>query len=833
MNIQRYRQFDFSLGVQDATTWLLKKPNELQRGINLRFTEKVGGFQRRDGFVQAGAQFSTTPRPPQGGHVAKYTTGSVRFVAVNNAANNATIIRTQNSGSGVWSDLAGISYPVDSVIFFLDYLDEVYISGFDPATGDPVTPYNVDKTLNVSATRNLLNAPAAYFFAEYLGLLYAANVKVGADRFPDRVYKSSPPLGFITSIQGAQTDVAAPVDLFDNVPKMTSNTAPAGTAAASSIFSGSFDAFQAFDDVSTVNNKWVAVNGTTTGWVRYDFGSTKTITYYSITGVPSDENLPNRAPKSWTFEGTNDGTFATWVTLDTKSNQPAWVMGEKRIYSFTNTTAYRYYRVNVSANQGDASILAIAELEFMTSLQGTKSNIFKVDSVRYLKAGMDIDVYKAGTETKLYDINILGVDKALNTFTYTPYTDARAPGDFNTGTDVVTIASTTVFPTGTPVKFASSGTLPTPLVADTTYYAIFVSATTIKLATSFNNAQAGAAIDITAQGSGIHYLRLSYTVSDNDEIWLDGRKGKLTNLWNTDYPTPQATGEYLGIKPGTDSSNTVSAIGKSANRLFVWTKNSGTRWDGQNLIVFNNSVGCISQRSVANIDDDWLIWMDQKGNIRARNENSGQQENISRGIRDKYLRVLTQTQMKAVAAGVVDQTYKLYLGTNANGEFIRVAYDFESNVWSPERLAYPALMQETDDFTGVVKPMFFSNNGYLYQDETGNKDDDKNIAFEAGTGRDMMMTEQLKNFYGILLFSNNCSGLKLECAVDGGKMQTMGRIEGNVCWMKFPENGDNILPKGVALDWQIMGSTEGDPEKVEGAVVYYVPEEQVPSERRP
>lgn len=85
-------------------------------------------------------------------------------------------------------------------------------------------------------------------------------------------------------------------------------------------------------------------------------------------------------------------------------------------------------------------------------------------------------------------------------------------------------------------------------------------------------------------------------------------------------------------------------------------------------------MGCVSQRSIANIDDDWLIWMDAKGNIRARNESQGAQENISRAVRNRWLRKLTSDQMKAVSIGVVDQVVKIYLGT-IGGENIRLAYD--------------------------------------------------------------------------------------------------------------------------------------------------------------
>lgn len=829
MNIRRWRQFDFSLGVQEATTWLMKKPNELARGINLKFTETVGGFQRRDGFVVSGDPFSTQPNAPTGGHIAKFTTGAIPFAAVNNNAGTATVVRTQNPTTGAWTTLPTISYPPNSIIFFADHLDEVYISGFDPATGDPVQPYNVDKTLDVSSTRNILNMPACYFIQEFLGLLYAANVKIGSQRYADRVYKSSPPLGAVTFIQGAQTDPLAPVTLYDMTPTMTNYSAPSGVVLASSEVNAGNQAWQAFNDQVNPLSRWIAATSANE-WVRYDFGSgnAKVATYYSLVGEAPGESV-NRGPKTWIFQGSNDGS--TWTDLDTRTNQPTWnqAASEKRVFSIANTTAYRYYRLFVSTNQG-ADYIAVQELEILTSTEGTKSLQLLLDSVRYLKPGMAIDMYKAGTETKLYDINILAVDKVKNTITFDPLFYAIAPTDINTTTDVFTLPDTTAFPTGTPIKIESTGIVPAPLAANTIYYAINTGTTTLKLATTYGNAMIGSAIDMTSQGSGSIRFKLSYVFGDNDEIWLDGRKGKLTMLWNVDYPTPE-TSEYLAIKPGTDSSNTVSAIAKSSNRLFIFTKNSGTRWDGQNLVVFNNSVGCISHRSIRNIDDDWLIWVDAKGNVRARNETAGQQENISRPVRNRYLRKLTLDQLKAVSGGLSDNTYKLYLG-QIGGENIRLCYDFDANTWSPERLGKQALISSTADFSGTLKPYFFAENGKMYMDETGNLDDDQTIPMEAGTGRDMFGTEQLKRFTGMLIYSRGANGMKVEAAVDGGQMKTIARIKGAVCYVPFPQNGESKLDNGTSFDWQIVGAIEGDPPYVEGATVYYSVEEDTPSERR-
>mgnify|MGYP000894826718 FL=1 len=80
----------------------------------------------------------------------------------------------------------------------------------------------------------------------------------------------------------------------------------------------------------------------------------------------------------------------------------------------------------------------------------------------------------------------------------------------DTGTDIMTYTSTANIPsnilTGTRVRLTTTTTLPAPLATATDYYVIRVSDTTFKLATSYANAIAGTAIDITTTGTGTHTI---------------------------------------------------------------------------------------------------------------------------------------------------------------------------------------------------------------------------------------------------------------------------------------------------------------------------------------
>ena len=80
-----------------------------------------------------------------------------------------------------------------------------------------------------------------------------------------------------------------------------------------------------------------------------------------------------------------------------------------------------------------------------------------------------------------------------------------ATSDVNTTTDVITVDESIT--TGTKLIFLNSDP-PAPLVAGTIYFAIYLTATTIQVATTSALATAGTAIDLTDIGSGTHAIEI-------------------------------------------------------------------------------------------------------------------------------------------------------------------------------------------------------------------------------------------------------------------------------------------------------------------------------------
>ncbi|MBW8865585.1 MAG: RICIN domain-containing protein, partial [Verrucomicrobia bacterium] len=140
-------------------------------------------------------------------------------------------------------------------------------------------------------------------------------------------------------------------------------------------------------------SKWYngnASNPGPTGWLRYDFGSgnAQVIKRYTVNSA----DVANRDPKSWQFQGSNDGS--TWTTLDTQSSQTFADRSLQKTYNIGNTTAYRYYQINVTANNGAGS-LAISELGLWSDQGVTVQNgIYRVVNRRSNKV---LDVANNGT----------------------------------------------------------------------------------------------------------------------------------------------------------------------------------------------------------------------------------------------------------------------------------------------------------------------------------------------------------------------------------------------------------------------------------------------------
>ena len=82
-------------------------------------------------------------------------------------------------------------------------------------------------------------------------------------------------------------------------------------------------------------------------WYQLTFPTPKILGAYTFT---SGNDAPERDPRDWEMQGSNNGT--DWTVLDTKSGQTFSARKMTARYEFTNETPYKYYRVTISAING-------------------------------------------------------------------------------------------------------------------------------------------------------------------------------------------------------------------------------------------------------------------------------------------------------------------------------------------------------------------------------------------------------------------------------------------------------------------------------------------------
>lgn len=101
-------------------------------------------------------------------------------------------------------------------------------------------------------------------------------------------------------------------------------------------------------------------NGFTPGfWIQQEAASPVIANAYLIS---SANDAPNRDPKSWTLQGSNDQQ--NWTALDTRQGETFDSRRSFKVYDFNNATAYRYYRLQISETLNSTDI-QLAEWRLM------------------------------------------------------------------------------------------------------------------------------------------------------------------------------------------------------------------------------------------------------------------------------------------------------------------------------------------------------------------------------------------------------------------------------------------------------------------------------------
>ena len=159
----------------------------------------------------------------------------------------------------------------------------------------------------------------------------------------------------------------------DVTPVMTDYSSPSGTASAESELNSGHEAWMSFD--SNTGNGWASDGGAAPTWLKYDFGSgvTKIITKIRFIDY-------HQATENFKLQGSNNDSdwddVYTGLAIQDRTNY--------QDFTFSNSTAYRYYRIYISSFFVDYPQLY--DLQLMeTVLQSYSESTIKTQGTYSLK----------------------------------------------------------------------------------------------------------------------------------------------------------------------------------------------------------------------------------------------------------------------------------------------------------------------------------------------------------------------------------------------------------------------------------------------------------------
>ncbi|MGG3504994.1 discoidin domain-containing protein [Paenibacillus lautus] len=192
------------------------------------------------------------------------------------------------------------------------------------------------------------------------------------------------------------------------IPKMTSSQVPRGVVRASNETSSNYAAWLAFNEAD--NNCWQST--TEQCWISYMFVKPTIVSSYKLKSWSSVYGA--YMPKSWTFEGSNDGV--TWTILDEKKDVNPWTALEEREFVVKNRKEYLTYRLNISSAYNPRVFLCQFKMHYLNL-----STLYEIDKAN----ATENDFLTYGVNNEI--ITNVGFDKHNRTiFSHTPFASGKS-----------------------------------------------------------------------------------------------------------------------------------------------------------------------------------------------------------------------------------------------------------------------------------------------------------------------------------------------------------------------------------------------------------------------
>lgn len=476
------------------------------------------------------------------------------------------------------------------------------------------------------------------------------------------------------------------------------------------------------------------------------------------------------------------------------------------------------YALNVKINgktYRDRAYKSSGALGFVTRVQTAQKGLLqqlRVDSVRYLKAGMAIDIYSAGSNTKVVDsLTIVSVLKNTNTITFAATSIDVKDNDevyFEDRKGQLNVAWNTDYPTDETADFLRipSGVEQNPEItayARTNSRLIMFTRNSMWKWDGANLVNVSETVGCPAQatvkiiGSWVIFLHntgvwgyndstgqlklLSRTIQNYIEaITQNGLENASAGVVGRVYKL--SVGEIQELDSITTSTSTSSTSTSSTSSSTSSTSTSSTSTSSTSTSTTNTTTSTSSTST-----------------------SSTSVSTSSTSVSTSSTSVSTSTS--STSTSTIASTKKV----------MRLVYDFDMNTWWPETHKREIRYQTTHTMHGYTKNYFTDDTGRFFRDDVGTTDHGEPIPMEITIGRRDFGSRYLKKYDGIIVESEAARGTQVLISVENGNWVNVGQIETEVQKLIIPSE---VLP-GRDINIKFTNNDAGSKPIIDGAEVFY------------
>jgi len=483
----------------------------------------------------------------------------------------------------------------------------------------------------------------------------------------------------------------------------------------------------------------------------------------------------------------------------------------------------------------DRFYISSPPLGYITLIQTDQSgllNQLRVNLVQYLKAGMTVDIYSAGTEAKIVSaLPIVSVDKKNNRISFNP-------------TSITVLDNDEIWLTGT------KGTLsrfwntdyPTPESSDWEKIENPKEArATFTGHGKNNNRLLLFTKNSVSKWDGANLITVSDTIGcvshetiqniggwtiwlHNTGVWgyndTTGNPPKLLSRTITPYINAINQTNFRFASAGVVGQVYKLAVGELLPLDSITTSTSTS---STTVTTTSTSTSSTSTSSTSVSTTTASITTSTSSTSRSTSTSSTSTSSTSNSTSSTSLS--TSSTSSSTSFSTSSTTTTTLASTK---KVIRLCYDMDLNSWWTEEHKREIRFQFNYTMNGYTKPYFTDETGRLFRDETTNLDNFDPIPMEIEIGRDNFGTDQKKKYMSVLVDSENARNAILQYSLDGGPFNTLGEINDTITQLIFPQAGQLKVSRDI--DYKIVHNDSGDPPIINGLTTYFSLEEMFVSE---